>query len=721
MAGGIIDIGLSGLLAAQQGLRTTGHNITNVNTEGYSRQQVQQGAREPQFFGGFYYGKGVDVVGVRRAYDAFLTRQVRDYTASAAEMGRYGEIASQVDNLLADRKAGVAPGLEDLFNAFQEVANDPTSVPVRQGLLSSAQALVDRFHDMAWRLRDVLGQINTGIRSLVDQVNELAGSIADLNRRIVELQGSTGQPPNDLLDRRDQALDQLAQLVGVSTVGQDDGAVNVFIGSGQALVVGDSAQRLEVTRNRYDPDRDEVSLTTGGGLVEVSDFMQGGRLGGLLKVRAEVVEPARNALGRVAAALALDLNRQHRLGQDLNGQAGADLFLQPQPKVRASSANTGTGQVQAVVASSPGLTASDYSLRYDGGNQYTLTRLSDGQTFAIDTGGAASFTTRVIDGIRLTIQAGAQVGDTFLVQPTAVAAEELALRVGTPAEVAAAAPIRAEAAAGNAGSGTIDAGRVNSPDDRVSIRFTSATTFDVTDESTGAVLAQGLSYTPGGPVRFNGWEVRISGSPAAGDRFYVDHLAASADPANAGSGTIGEATLLADHDPNLTAPVTITFTSPTTFDVSGASTGSPTTGVSYTPGQPISYNGWTVVIQGSPAAGDSFTVGPNTGGAGDNRNALALAGQGQAAVMEGQSATYGEAYGRLVSQVGARTRNAQQTEEARQALLRQAQEARDAVAGVNLDEEAAQLMQYQQAYQAAARVVTVAQTMFDTLLQALGR
>ena len=721
MAGGIIDIGLSGLLAAQRGLTTVGHNISNVNTEGYSRQQVQQGAREPQFFGGFYYGKGVDVVGVRRAYDAFLTRQVRDYTASVEEMRDYRRIASQVDNLLADSRAGVAPGLRDLFDAFQEVANDPTSVPVRQGLLGSARALVDRFRDMAWRLRDVLGQIGTGVRSLVGEINELASAIADLNERIVAIQGATGQPPNDLLDRRDQALTSLAELVGVTAVPQDDGAVNVFIGSGQALVVGSRTQRLEVTRNRFDPEREEISLTTGGGLVEVTDFMRGGRLGGLLRVREEVVEPARNALGRLAAALALGVNRQHRLGQDLDGNAGGDLFALPQPKVRASTANTGSGQVQAALVSAPGLTTSDYSLRYDGSGRYTLTRLSDGKTFAIDTGGAASYTTSVIDGIRLTIQAGAAPGDTFLIQPTAVAAEELDLKVGAPSEVAAASLIRAEAAAGNTGTATIDAGRVNSPDNRVSIRFTSATTFDVTDETTGAVLAKGLSYTSGSPIRFNGWEVRISGSPAAGDRFYVDHLVASADAANSGSGSITDATLLGSHDPNLQDPVTITFTSPTTFTVSGATTGTPTASVSYTPGQPISYNGWTVVINGTPAAGDRFTIGPNTGGAGDNRNALALAALDQALETEGGTATYREAYGRLVSDVGARTRNARQTQEAREALLRQSQEARDAVSGVNLDEEAAALLQYQQAYQAAARVVSVAQGLFDTLLRALGR
>jgi flagellar hook-associated protein 1 FlgK len=717
----ILSIGVSGLNVAQRALSTTGHNISNVNTAGYSRQTVEQASRQPQLFGSNYLGTGVDISSIKRVYDQFLVTQVRTNTSSFSSIDTFQQYASTLDNLLGDASTGLNTGIDNFFAAVQQVSSDPSSLAARQTLLSQAASLVNGFKTIDDALDQQYGQVNAGLKDAVASVNTLASSIAALNAKIVSSPGAADGSMSDLLDQRDQALAQLSSLVSVTGVAQSDGSINVFIGNGQSLVVGTKSQSLSIVPNKYDSSRSEVGFVTSGASVEVSSQLSGGTIGGLLSYRAQMLDPTQNSLGRLAIGMADALNSQHRLGMDLNGDLGGDLFSTSAPTVTGSSANAGTGTVGAAILNVNELTASDYQLTFNGGNGYTLTRLSDGKNFAIDTGGSSPYATDDIDGLSLTIGAGAVAGDSFLIQPTKLGADKLGVLISDPAKVAAAVPVAASASLSNIGSGVAGQLSVNKPGDRVVIQFTGPATFDVLDQTTGATLAQGLSYTSGADISFNGWTTQISDGgtgPAAGDVFYVDQGVAGADAANAGGAGIAQA-VMNPPDPHLTDPVTITFTSASTFTVSGATTGSPVTGVNYTDGGVISYNGWSFTLSGTPAAGDSFTIRANTQGVGDNGNMQQLAALQNGLTLAGGTASFQDAYGAIVADVGSKTQAAGTSRDAANSLLQQSISARDAVSGVNLDEEAANMLKYQQAYQAAAKVIAMSDTLFQTILSAI--
>ena len=722
MAGDILGIGISGLLAYQRALATAGHNITNVNTEGYSRQRVDLGTRPPEFTGDGYVGTGVAVENVRRVYDGFLTSQVRNSTASFSQTDYFHTLASRIDNLLADPQAGLTPALQSFFGSAQGVANDPSSLAARQVLLSEASTLVERFHYLDTRFSELSSSINVDIKNIVTEINSLAQGIASTNQDIALATGSgAGVLPNDLLDKRDALIVELSKRISVTTVPQDDGSINIFIGNGQSIVSGFRTQVLDTVQNQFDPARLDVGYKIGTSVINVTDQLNGGKLGGVLDFRKNTLDEARKLLGRVAIGVSDTFNDQHKLGQDLNGQLGGDFFKVPPIQIQPRVLNTGTGSITASLVNPGAVTTSDYRLTYNGANAYTLQRLSDNQTFAINTGGTSPYTTEEFDGFSLRITAGAAINDSFLVQPTSTASQNIGLTITDPKAIAAAAPIRASSAFANAGTGVINSAVVNTPNNRVSLQFTSATTYNVLDETTGASLAQNLSYVSGSSIGFNGWTAQISGAVVSGDKFYVDKTVTTFDAANTGTGAISSAAV-SPPDPDLRDPVTITFnTPPTTFNVAGVTTGSPVVTVPYVSGQAISFNGWTIKVTGAPAAGDVFTVGANTNGVSDNRNALLLAQLQTKSTLDNGTATYQDAYSQLVANIGSQTHQADITRDAQEVLKNQAIASRDSLSGVNLDEEAADLVRLQQAYQAAAQVIAVSDTLFQALLSAVRR
>ena len=719
----ILGIGYSGLMAAQRALSTTSHNISNANTDGYSRQSVELTTNPPELYGSSYLGNGVKVESVKRIYDNFLVNQVRVNTSSFNSADTFQQLASSIDNLLGNSNTSLNTAFDNFFNAAHQVSNTPTSQAARQSLLGQADSLVSNFQYVNDAVNQGYARVNTSITDTVSQINSLAKNVADLNKKIVLATGAAGGgSPNDLLDQRDAQLAQLASLVSVTTVKQSNGAVNVFIGNGQSLVVGSQSQSLDVVANIYDPTRNEIGYSTSAGVsVNISNQISGGSLSGLLNYRSQVLDQTKNALGRLAMGMASSMNTQHKLGMDLNGDLGGDLFSVAAPVVSASSSNTGSGSVSGALVNANDLTASDYKLVYNGANNYSLTRLSDGQTFSIDTGGASPYTSTAIDGISLTINAGAAVGDSFLVRPTRAGVDDLSTLISDPSKIAAAVPVTVAASLSNLGSATAGAISVNNPNDQVAIKFTSATTYDVLDQTTGTTLAQNVAYTSGSNISFNGWTTTISNGgtpPASGDVFYVDQGVTSADSANTGGGVINQATM-SPPDSGLTGTVTITFTSPTTYTVTGATTGSPTVNVPYTDGGVISYNGWSFNISGTPATGDSFSVTPNVNGVGDNGNMLQLAALQNKLTLASGTASYQDAYGQIVAEVGTNTQEAKTSSDALNSLLQQSKDARDAVSGVNLDEEAANMLKFQQAYQAAAKVIAASNTIFQSLLSAI--
>ena len=726
MAGSILGTGLSGLRAAQTGLSTAGHNIANVNTEGYSRQRVDTATLLPQRVATGFIGKGVNVTAITRIFDSFVTTQMRTAQSSASRAEVFRELSDGLDRLLGGGTGSIGPALQSFFDTLQDAASDPGSLAVRQAVLNQAGGLLERFRALDQQLAELASGLNQRLVGTVGEINTIAQGIADLNQRILLAEGSVARPgaANDLRDQREELVRRLAERVDVIAIEQDGGLLVVGITNGNALVAGTQTIPVSLVAGAFDPQRLEVAIGAGGAAASLGNPISGGSLGGLLAYRQDVLEPARSALGRIAAGLAQELNAQHRLGQDLQGNAGGNL-LRPLADTaagvfgHAGNAGTPPAELAVTLLDAGQLGSGDYLLSRSGAT-FSLQRLPDGQSTVL-TGFPAS--PALVDGMRISLDAGAiDDGDRLLIQPVQAASRELYMAFSDPRALALAAPVRSSASLLNIGTASVGPVTVNSPRSELVLTFNSPpTSFDVVAAGTGAILASDVPYVPGAPLSFNGLGFDIGGAPAAGDRFSITGTVSAAGADNTGSGTISEVTAVA-RDPALTDPVTITFDDPPgTFTVTGATTGLPVAAVPYVSGQPISFNGWTVAISGTLGAGDSFTISANTAGVGDNRNALAIGALQTRRVLDGGLASFQEAFGGVLTRVGSQTREAQSEHGTQQLVLAQVHENRASVSGVNLDEEAADLLRFQQSYQASAQLIRVADELFQTLLGAVRR
>ena len=231
----ILSVGQSALAAAQAGLVTTGHNIANASTPGYSRQVVVQSSAGSQNTGAGYIGKGANVTDVKRIYNELLAGQVRTAQSAQMQSQTYYSQISIIDNQLADSAGGVSPALQDFFNGIQNLASNVNVPGARQNALSSAEALASRFQSLAGQMSELKHSVNGQISASVDTVNAYASQIAKLNDAIEKAMGnSEGKAPNDLLDQRDHAISELSKEIKVDVVKQGN-SYNVFIGNGQRV------------------------------------------------------------------------------------------------------------------------------------------------------------------------------------------------------------------------------------------------------------------------------------------------------------------------------------------------------------------------------------------------------------------------------------------------------------------------------------------------------
>jgi len=685
MSTGIYSIGVSGLAAAQLGLLATEHNVVNANTPGYTRQRTVQATNIAINTGAGALGQGVHVQTIERMYDRYLTAQVNSAQTTLSGIESYYTQIKQIDNLLADPSAGLTPALQDFFSGVQQVASNPSLLSARESMISSSTTLVNRFQSISLRLDEMAEEVNGKIQDAVTSVNSYASQIADLNQRIIISEGTYGQPANDLLDQRDQLINDLNKLIKVTTSTNSNGSFNVFIGTGQQLVIGNQAMIMTASASSADPGKIAVGLqTAAGGSMELPEnLVTGGELGGLLSFRSQTLERATNELGRIAASVALTFNAQHALGMDLqgnaNGSAGfnADYFNVANftPTVSANTHNSGNLLVTSQLIDPPpfgtelndgnfytNLTTSDYRLVFNGGTSYTLTRLSDNTNFAL-TATPPGTLTQASEGISITLGTGAATaGDSYLIQPTQNAAKNISLNPVIAADaraIAAAVPFRTSATATNLGTGAISAGKTVPG-------FSTDPGFNV------ANLASNITVT-------------FSGTPAAG--------------------TLSFAGLPA------TAQIIVKLPG------QPESTTAAVPPIAYQQGMTVSVAGMSFTFTGQPVANDTFTLARNTAATADGRNALALGQLQTKNTMSGAKATFQGAYAEMVASNGIKTRELKVTGEAQQAVLDQAQASRDALSGVNLDEEAANMIRFQQAYQASAKLLEVGKTLFDTVLQ----
>ncbi|MEJ3667174.1 flagellar hook-associated protein FlgK [Stutzerimonas stutzeri] len=678
----LLSIGLSGLAASKTQLSITGHNITNVNTPGYSRQDATQATRSPQFSGAGYIGSGTTLVDVRRTYSEFLTSQLRSSTSLNRDVEAYKSQIDQLDSLLAGTTTGITPSLQKFFSALQTAAEDPANIPARQLVLAEAEGLARRFNTVYDRLSEQNNFTNKQMSAVTDQVNRLAGSIGSLNEAIA-IAAANGKQPNDLLDARDEAVRQLSGYIGVTVVPQDDSSFNVFIGSGQPLVVGSKVARLEVVPGQGDPNRHEVQFISGGSRQGITSQITGGELGGLIRYREEVLDSTMNSLGRLALAVSDQVNTQLGQGLDLKGQVGSALFgnyndpALAKLRVNAFAGNQSNVQPELSITDSSKLTTSDYRLEFDG-TSFTARRLSDGKAITVSPAAPGSFPATLSfsfadpnvlppalprdQGFTLVLESAPAAGDKFSLQPTRRGASDIATVLDQADQLAFAAPLRAQAEPQNAGNGMIGQPSI----DNVQAPLIPANLKDMSPLS--------LSY------------------------------AAPVAPATTGTFT-------------LTAPTGVTV-SPATLSI--------TPGQSNTLNYALEFGGSTVNVSqtfsGRPAAGDTFTLEYNQSGVSDNRNALKLVDLqskqtvGVTAGIAGSGFSFTDGYGELVERVGTLTAQARMDSEATGAILKQATDNRDSLSAVNLDEEAANLIKFEQYYNASAQIIQVARSLFDTLI-----
>ena len=641
-AGSLFSIGTRAMFANYAALQTSGHNIANANVEGYSRQRAELATAIGQFTGAGFFGKGVDVATVARAHNEFLTREAAGTRATAAADTARLEQLLRLEAVFAPGEQGLGYATGGFLNAMVDLASRPADAATREVALSRAQEMAARYAAAGAQLDVLQNGVTQELDLAVNEVNSLAARIAQVNDQIARANG-TGQTPNDLLDQRDQLVHQMSQLVQVTTIAAGDGTLGVFMASGQRLVLGTEVASLSLVADEFDPALKVLAVTEGGSQRRLPPaLIAGGSIGGLLRFQNLDLADARNELGRMAAAVATRVNEQQALGLDLRTPpgAGAPLFGFSAPRALPASSNTRnlagqfTGSVSLAIADATQLQASEYDLRADPANptQYLLTRRSDGLVRSIASGDT-------VDGLTITVSAAA-ASDRFLLQPVARAANDFARVLDDPRALAAASPLQAARGVANTGSAAVASLVVMSPsvdpEQSANITFTSATgdyAWELRDRTSNALLSSGTgTWQPGQPIALNGFELRLSGVPAAGDAFSVAKTA-------------------------------------------------------------------------FPAA--------------SNGNALALAALRDETFIGGESVT--DAYASLMAGVGVKVQGGRTAADISLAVAVAAQDMVASETGVNLDEEAARLLQFQQSYQAAAKILQVAQTVFDTLLQSTGR
>ena len=638
-----MSIGKTAMFANYAALQTVGNNIANANTPGYSRQETQLADAPGQFTGSGFFGKGVTVTTIARSYDTYLTSQAVGTSATAAADSARLDKLTQLENVfpLGDSSLGATAG--QFLNSFVDLSNTPADSSARQVVLSRAQALASQFAAAGDQLSVLQTGVTQDVKTSVASLNALAQQVAQLNHQIAALQGA-GQPPNQLLDQRDQLVRQIAGIVNVTTIPAGDGSLGLFIGGGQSLVLGANANTVKAVPDAFDPARMSLALSEGSiSRLIPPDSLAGGSLSGLLKFQNDDLATAKNLLGQMATAVSGAVKTQQSLGLDLGrpAGAGAPIFSVGAARVLPASGNAGSAVLSLIVSDASKVQASDYALSFDGTN-YTLTRSSDDTAVAGNPFAPAQLAAGVqFDGVTLQLTGGTPASnDRFVLQPVAQAAQSMRMVLGSTQGLAAAAPFTGSMGVSNTGTATLAA-------------------LVAVDPSYNGALSAAIAFT-----------------------------------SNTGAYS---------------------------WTLSDGSTG---TG-SWTAGTPISLNGFELSLAGVPRSGDIVDVKPTTAVASNNGNAVAfanLADRGIVAAAGGASGSAGaqtitDAYASTIADVGVRVQSGKTASNISSAVASQAESARSNKAGVNLDEEAAKLIQFQQSYQAAAKILQVAQQIFDTMLR----
>ncbi|MDO4591540.1 MAG: flagellar hook-associated protein FlgK [Comamonadaceae bacterium] len=665
----LMNVGVSALIANQQALSTTGHNIANVNTKGYSRQTVDMNAQVGQNSGTGYVGRGVQVSTIVRQYDELLGKQANAAkAASNADRARFN-LLNQMQDTFAGGESGLGAGINNMMNAFADVQTAPTDATARNVVLTRMAELAARFRAANASLEELDYSAKQQINNDIAKVNSLAQQVASLNIQISRAL-SSGHTPNDLLDARETAINEINQYVQTSQVKAQDGSINLFIANSQALVLGSDVGQLSYKETTEYPGSLRISLYFSqpqGSPVELSaDMVGGGEIAGLLKFVNDDLALGKNSLGLLAMSIGSRLNEQNNLGLTLKGVPGTNLF-------DFSPATPGYSNIPGFKLEEPfsakveidlrsdadALVASDYQIVFGKDeDSHKLVRLSDGVTrYLKDLGASGVYRA---DGLTFSLDSSAygQQSQSILFQPYNKAAQELQAIVHNPDDLAVASTLTSNISSTNLGT----------------LQLTSLVTSadsQIPEEKYPVVM-----------------------------RFNADGTISAA---------LQSETSEADFDWGADKWI-----------VKDAKNEN----VIYQSGQSMTINGWSITLTGTPHTGDTVTVG-NAKDLGEGYklnagNATAfLALRDETLLSNGTTLT--DAFSSVMASIGTRAQSARYAAELSASVAASLEADHSAVSGVNLDEEAARLLQYQQAYQASAKIIQTAQTLFDSVLNAVGR
>ena len=675
----LLNIGKSAVLANSTLLNTTSNNIANINTPGYVRQRTE--------FVSEKFGLGVGQGTTERLVNEFSQKQLRRDTTSAAYSAQYLAEANRLDALFSNAANSIATGMNNLFQQLQTANNDPTQLSNRQLVIGTSQSLLNQFGSMSTLIADQEQFLNQQMDVYVKEVNDLITQISTYNNDIVSYGSSTSRPiPLDLLDKRDGAILKLSEYLEIQTIDAASGEKLVFMGSGQALVVERGEFNLLSLRGDPDPNDRTIELTLKSNndvKVELSAQGIGGKIGALTDYRLQVVKPVQNQLGQLALTLADRMNTQNKLGLTLNGTLGQDLFRLPVSQGLAFNSNTSNARV--LVEIEPGrsnqLPPNDFLVEVVNANTITVTALDEmgrptanSKTLTSGSGFPATFSAEDaagdLFGLKIEIGAAA-VGDKFVLKPLNAAARSMQMASTRAEDVALASPIRGEFNATNLGNSQVEGLKVfnTTPGDSA---FTASSIVN------GPLTVTYMGQDSGTNEHI--FEVTDSTNTVRGEtRFATNNFNNVLENANA--------------TPDLREELGFDFN-----------------------------------LTGLPKPGDTFTIDFNTNGYNDNRNGLEMSALQDAAIVRRSAEPFGQAvnqyslnqsYATMVGNIGERTRQARTADEANTAILEQTTLWYESLSGVNLDEEAADLIRFQQSYAAAAKILQTSQTIFDTLLQSV--
>ncbi|MFC3912138.1 flagellar hook-associated protein FlgK [Pseudaeromonas sharmana] len=662
MSSDLLSIGSSGVQAQQKLLWTTGNNISNINTEGYTRQRTELYTNVASL--------GVGMSNTERMLNVYAQREMwRDTSSLAMYTSAYEQLAS-TDQYLSSSANSLNSAMSSYFSAFDTANANPNTSSSRQGLMSSVSSLVTRFQTASTTLSQQQNTINGSIESEVKEINSLLSGISDLNAQIIKAPKNSDGTTLNLIDQRDEMIRKLSEKMDIRTVAQDNGSTLVNLSTGQSLVLASGAASLGVTKGNPDNSQTGLQLTIGTSSASLSTSQVGGGLGGLYQARQELA-PLQNEIGQLAVALADAMNQQNSQGMTLNNQLGGDIFTLPTSQGLANANNGGTGAISVSFIPGKGsnVSANDFEVKFTSATDFEVYRL-DGNSKTLLTNGSTPPNQFPLEdyGIQLDISGTPAAGDSIVLQPTRNAAQNLSVAITSTDDFALAAPVTGSADSNNYGNGTISLAGV----------YNTGTGSLINSSSLDATAPQ---------------QVKID---ASGNYEVYD-----------GSGNLLGVADASTKGQNLLANLKDTATGSLIYS-----------DVKTTPGFDFS-------ISGTVSANDSFTIRFNTDGINDNYNGLALADlQNQDLVRKGSSVsadsqqTFSEAFSSTLSSLGSTVSSLNTSMSAAEAKLTQSTNTYNSEAGVSLDEEAANLIRFQQAYAASAQIITAARAVFDSLLSA---